>query len=898
MVVYSKEQQEAPRPANPDGTVLAFDKMLMDTKWRVFSCESEAYINCVLMRRSSYCSLEMRVWHLFSLSTWFDAGTLRSGITLGSLGLQNRGPPSISASYSLVVRPRGLDQAVSESEDADFASLPSRSRKVADLGGQHKTDLLRHRDILQCPWNALAMLFFYKWHVLNEPPPDFDDPTWADQPLFHNDSALRDAHLEQFCGSLYNEFIEGAERGTQQYKYMTSAAYDAVDTALSSSMLLRNSVSAVQNMYVTRRSLQNGHCASIQLANAGFPASKSKAYSVPRQSYAISRSLEEMIFPFADELPRYDDLIRRGANPGTWDAIVGFCNLLKILRTALLQDMAIMFDMPFYRRMLQGSTIMSSDIFHSLAFISSTDHIRDLSWSSDFLPLVESQPCDSRLPRVVPYAAGAALSDSLALAEPPVDEMAKAAISALDSPSAEPPKPVVSKPDVSSKRKLGDPALPVTENPAPKRPCAAAPPGFGDVAAEALVIDLTLDDSDADDAMCLGKQPTDPTSTLLVDSFGEPRPAASDHETAEHPIKQGGDQDQDQGWEQDAHEPLLSATTAVPTPISNAFAGGDDDSGADNPTEATPVNCAPTAAIPELSKPELDRWVEALLQVQANSPADARVSSTDSSASDKTLMATDDTAEHALSAEGIYLRRKAALADVLLEAVRVMSDGLAEVVGGNQSINRKISRILSRQKPDSVASSGLLDTQMSAGGANRSNTAKNQYSMEKLQFVTLRNSERIEKLAEEVEEHMEFMKLAIMQAQMAAPNDRAFNTGVLILSGMQPISSGHSRDPHAPEQHAAASAIAKARSGPHAHLLEGATLYTTMEPCSSPMFAKTPCTTHIVNARIRRVVIGVKEPESFANCRGVDTLCAAGVEVVHLLLLQEECLATNIHLLT
>ncbi|KAJ2323692.1 hypothetical protein IWW51_003634, partial [Coemansia sp. RSA 2702] len=877
-------QQEAPRPANPDGTVLAFDKMLMDTKWRVFSCESEAYINCVLMRRSSYCSLEMRVWHLFSLSTWFDAGTLRSGITLGSLGLQNRGPPSISASYSLVVRPRGLDQAVSESEDADFASLPSRSRKVADLGGQHKTDLLRHRDILQCPWNALAMLFFYKWHVLNEPPPDFDDPTWADQPLFHNDSALRDAHLEQFCGSLYNEFIEGAERGTQRYKYMTSAAYDAVDTALSSSMLLRNSVSAVQNMYVTRRSLQNGHCASIQLANAGFPASKSKAYSVPRQSYAISRSLEEMIFPFADELPRYDDLIRRGANPGTWDAIVGFCNLLKILRTALLQDMAIMFDMPFYRRMLQGSTIMSSDIFHSLAFISSTDHIRDLSWSSDFLPLVESQPCDSRLPRVVPYTAGAALSDSLALAEPPVDEMAKAAISALDSPSAEPPKPVVSKPVVSCdeppvaapedahlsastppradppaveppvvectavvvhkgsivemgtrvqdsdameqcapavqpsqpelpcaslpfpkrepsypmledtpmasgfapilprpaapqppgaspvtvKRKLGDPALPVTDDPAPKRPCAAAPPGFGDVAAEALVIDLTLDDSDADDAMCLGKQPTDPTSTLLVDSFGEPRPAASDHETAEHPIKQGGDQDQDQGWEQDAHEPLLSATTAVPTPISNAFAGGDDDSGADNPTEATPVNCAPTAAIPELSKPELDRWVEALLQVQANSPADARVGSTDSSASDKTLMATDDTAEHALSAEDIYLRRKAALADVLLEAVRVMSDGLAEVVGGNQSINRKISRILSRQKPDSVASSGLPDTQMSAGGANRSNTAKNQYSMEKLQFVTLRNSERIEKLAGTADEALK------MAASVLDPTSNSF----------------------------------------------------------------------------------------------------------------------------
>ncbi|KAJ2179792.1 hypothetical protein EV181_005785, partial [Coemansia sp. RSA 532] len=42
--------------------------------------------------------------------------------------------------------------------------------------------------------------------------------------------------------------------------------------------------------------------------------------------------------------------------------------------------------------------------------------------------------------------------------------------------------------------------------------------------------------------------------------------------------------------------------------------------------------------------------------------------------------------------------------------------------------------------------------------------------------------------SQEVEEHVEFMKLAIMQAQMAAPNDRAFNTGVLIVSGRQPIS--------------------------------------------------------------------------------------------------------------
>ncbi|KAJ2797143.1 hypothetical protein H4R20_005292 [Coemansia guatemalensis] len=152
--------------------------------------------------------------------------------------------------------------------------------------------------------------------------------------------------------------------------------------------------------------------------------------------------------------------------------------------------------------------------------------------------------------------------------------------------------------------------------------------------------------------------------------------------------------------------------------------------------------------------------------------------------------------------------------------------------------------------------------------------------------------------SKEVEEHIEFMRLAIMQANMAAPDDHTFNTGIMIVKNLQPISTGHSRDPHAPGLHAAANTIAKARHGPHAHLLVGSTMYTTMEPCSSPIVSKTPCTTHIINARIKRVVIGVKEPESFVNCKGVETLRTAGIDVVHMKMLQEECLKTNIHLLT
>ncbi|KAJ1730299.1 hypothetical protein H4S06_005761 [Coemansia sp. BCRC 34490] len=152
--------------------------------------------------------------------------------------------------------------------------------------------------------------------------------------------------------------------------------------------------------------------------------------------------------------------------------------------------------------------------------------------------------------------------------------------------------------------------------------------------------------------------------------------------------------------------------------------------------------------------------------------------------------------------------------------------------------------------------------------------------------------------SKQVEIHIELMRLAILQAEMATPNDNAFNTGIIIVNGMTPISEGRSRESNM-NKHAAEIALIKAHShSQNARLLAGSTMYTTMEPCSSKKVSKVPCTSLIIDAGITTVVIGVKEPESFVNCRGVDTLCAAGIHVIHLQLLQEECLKTNIHLLT
>ncbi|KAJ2353844.1 hypothetical protein IWW50_004142 [Coemansia erecta] len=151
--------------------------------------------------------------------------------------------------------------------------------------------------------------------------------------------------------------------------------------------------------------------------------------------------------------------------------------------------------------------------------------------------------------------------------------------------------------------------------------------------------------------------------------------------------------------------------------------------------------------------------------------------------------------------------------------------------------------------------------------------------------------------SEDVEAHVEFMELAIQQAHLARPIDSAFNVGSLLVHGCQIIATGFSRELPG-NTHAAQCAIAKAGNTQQAHLVRGAVLYSTMEPCSFRLSGNVPCSTNIIKAGIRQVVIGVKEPSTFSSCQGVTRLLEAGIEVIHLKLLEEECLQPNIHLLT
>jgi pyrimidine deaminase RibD-like protein len=158
-------------------------------------------------------------------------------------------------------------------------------------------------------------------------------------------------------------------------------------------------------------------------------------------------------------------------------------------------------------------------------------------------------------------------------------------------------------------------------------------------------------------------------------------------------------------------------------------------------------------------------------------------------------------------------------------------------------------------------------------------------------------------------EHLHFLRLALEEAKKCDPTPTAFCVGCILVARCPPtfnpvvITTGHSRELPG-NTHAEANALSKAYNLSAVELsallavssvgldeiLPHIDVYTTMEPCSIRTSGLPPCTDALVAANVKRCFIGVGEPADFVICEGAQKLEKAGIEVIWVKGIEEECL--------
>jgi diaminohydroxyphosphoribosylaminopyrimidine deaminase/5-amino-6-(5-phosphoribosylamino)uracil reductase len=119
---------------------------------------------------------------------------------------------------------------------------------------------------------------------------------------------------------------------------------------------------------------------------------------------------------------------------------------------------------------------------------------------------------------------------------------------------------------------------------------------------------------------------------------------------------------------------------------------------------------------------------------------------------------------------------------------------------------------------------------------------------------------------------------AIDLSRLSPPSPTHYAVGAVIVDRYGAVlATGYTGETD-PAHHAEEAALAKL-AGLTSADLAGATIYTSMEPCTVRRSRPTSCTRLILAAGIGRVVLALREPALFADCDGVRTLRRAGVPV-------------------
>ena len=120
---------------------------------------------------------------------------------------------------------------------------------------------------------------------------------------------------------------------------------------------------------------------------------------------------------------------------------------------------------------------------------------------------------------------------------------------------------------------------------------------------------------------------------------------------------------------------------------------------------------------------------------------------------------------------------------------------------------------------------------------------------------------------------IQFMELAIEEAKQSTGKVTDPKVGAVLVKNRKQIGTAH----RGADDHAEFTLLHKRLRS--TAVTRGTTLYTTLEPCTARGHEKQPCASWIVSKGVRRVVVGILDPNPNICGRGYWQLMQAGIEV-------------------
>lgn len=142
-------------------------------------------------------------------------------------------------------------------------------------------------------------------------------------------------------------------------------------------------------------------------------------------------------------------------------------------------------------------------------------------------------------------------------------------------------------------------------------------------------------------------------------------------------------------------------------------------------------------------------------------------------------------------------------------------------------------------------------------------------------------------------EDRKWLRVAIEESKQSLPCATAYRVGAVVVTRNGEVFTGYTHENSA-THHAEQEAIAKALAA--GADLQGAAIYSSMEPCSRRSSEPESCTQLIIRYGFTHVAFALYEPDRFVECRGALTLREAGIDVRAYPDLGDEVRTVNAHL--